>query len=111
MSESKHRHAHRDSICQAAETDEAEALSAFFKLFADKTRLQILLALYQSPQCGCDLAKALGMTKSAVSHQLALLKRGHLVTYKKEGKHAIYRLSDEHVFQMIAPALTHVREC
>ena len=111
MGESKHRHAHSEGICQAAETDEAEALSAIFKLFADKTRLRILLALYRSPQCGCDLAKALGMTKSAVSHQLALLKRGHLVTYKKEGKHAIYRLADEHVFQMIAPALTHVREC
>ena len=90
---------------------EAEALSNIFKLFADKNRLRILLALYESPQCGCDLVQRLGMTKSAISHQLAILRQNKLVAYKKEGKHAIYRLADEHVMQMLTPAITHVKEC
>lgn len=112
MTEIKHHHIDKDSEYRTtAATDDAEALSAVFKLFADQTRLRILLALYQSPQCGCDLAKRLGMTKSAISHQLAILRQGNLVSYKKEGKHAIYRLADEHVMQMLTPAIIHVKEC
>ena len=106
-----HVHTALEEAHSYATEQEAEALSNIFKLFGDKNRLRILLALYECPQCGCDLVQRLGMTKSAISHQLAILRQNKLVTYKKEGKHAIYRLADEHVIQMLTPAITHVKEC
>ena len=109
----KTAHAHPIEI-KAAEhmkEKEAQALSNIFRLFADKNRLRILLALYDHPQCGCDLVQQLGMTKSAISHQLAILRQSNLVSYEKEGKHAVYRLADEHIMQMLTPAIIHIKEC
>ncbi len=85
-------------------------LSDFFKLFGDSTRLGILFALSASPLCVCDIAATVGMTKSAVSHQLKALRHSDLVRYKKVGKNVIYSLADSHVKDIIDIALEHINE-
>jgi ArsR family transcriptional regulator len=87
------------------------ALSELFKILADPTRLRILHAL-QSPEnrCVCDLAALLEMSQSALSHQLAILRRSRLVRPEKLGKIVYYRLDDHHVDALIALAMEHVSE-
>ena len=70
----------------------------------------ILWALDLNELCVCDLAAALGMTKSAISHQLKSLKEANLVKYRKDGKNAFYSIADEHVKQIIETGLEHIRE-
>ncbi|MDP9765519.1 ArsR/SmtB family transcription factor [Deinococcus enclensis] len=84
--------------------------TSFLKLLSDPTRLKILSALNVSELCVCDLAAVVGMSESAVSHQLRLLRTGRLVTFRKEGRVAYYRLTDEHVTLLIQSALDHARE-
>ena len=85
-------------------------LADFFKIFGDSTRMSILFAIDGAPMCVCDIAKLLGMTKSAVSHQLKILRASDLVTYKKQGKNVIYSLADDHVRDIIEKALEHINE-
>ncbi len=85
-------------------------LADFFKIFGDSTRISILFAIDGAPMCVCDIAKLLGMTKSAVSHQLKILRQSDLVVYKKQGKNAIYSLADDHVRDIIEKALEHINE-
>ena len=85
-------------------------LGDFFKILGDTTRIKILSTLYQSEMCVCDIAVTLGMTQSAISHQLRVLKQGRLVKYRKEGKVVYYSLDDEHVIHIIEQALTHIGE-
>lgn len=85
-------------------------LSDFFKVLGDSTRIKILFAIDGGPLCVCDIASLLGMTKSAVSHQLKILRQNALVTYKKAGKNVFYELADEHVRDIIEKALEHIRE-
>ena len=85
-------------------------LSDFFKVLGDSTRLAILFAIDASPMCVCDIAEAVGMTKSAVSHQLKVLRQSDLVRYKKSGKNVIYSLADDHVRDIIEIALMHIKE-
>lgn len=85
-------------------------LSDFFKVFGDSTRLGILFAIDKAPMCVCDISAALGMTKSAVSHQLKVLRQNRLVKYKKVGKNVFYELSDDHVRDIIEKALEHIEE-
>ena len=84
--------------------------TAFLKLLADPTRLKILSALSICELCVCDLAAVVGISESAVSHQLRLLRTGRVVTYRKEGRVAYYRLLDHHVTTLIENALEHARE-
>lgn len=84
--------------------------SAFLKLVADPTRLKILSALKACELCVCDLAAVVGISESAASHQLRLLRTGRVVTYRKEGRVAYYRLLDAHVTTLIENALEHARE-
>lgn len=84
--------------------------TAFLKLVADPTRLKILSALNATELCVCDLAAVVGISESAVSHQLRLLRTGRVVTYRKEGRVAYYRLLDGHVTTLIENALEHARE-
>ena len=86
------------------------ALSDLFKVFADTTRLEILFALERGPMCGCDLAEALGITRSAVSYQLKALRDHDLVRFKREGKNITYFLADSHVQHIIDCALEHINE-
>ena len=85
-------------------------LADFFKIFGDSTRMSILFAIDGAPMCVCDIAKLLGMTKSAVSHQLKILRANDLVVYKKQGKNVIYSLADDHVRDIIEKAHEHINE-
>ena len=92
--------------------DEQELLDVaeLYRVFGDKTRVTILYTLSNGEMCVNDIAVALGMTLSAVSHQLRVLKQAHLVRYRREGKNALYSLSDDHVRTILAQGLEHVRE-
>ena len=92
------------------ETTELYVLSDFFKVLGDSTRLGILFVIDRAPMCVCDIAAALGMTKSAVSHQLKVLRQNRLVKYSKAGKNVFYELSDDHVRDIIDKALEHIGE-
>lgn len=79
-----------------------------FKILADPTRARIVFALSQAELCVCDLAALVGISISAVSHQLRLLRSLGLVKFRKEGRLAYYTLSDEHVEELLGDALVHV---
>ncbi len=85
-------------------------LSDFFKVMGDSTRIQLLWALEESEMCVGDLAVLLNMTKSAVSHQLKVLRTAKLVRAQKKGKNVYYALSDRHVYTILQMALEHVCE-
>lgn len=85
-------------------------LADFFKILGDSTRMGILFAIDKEPMCVCDIAEALGMTKSAVSHQLKGLRAADLVRYRKSGKNVYYTLADDHVRDIIEKALEHIAE-
>lgn len=85
-----------------------EKISFFFKIVGDMTRLKIVYALDHNEMCVCDIANLLGMTKSSISHQLAILKDAGLVCYRKEGKEVYYTLDDEHVQEVLEVARCHV---
>ena len=85
-------------------------VSELFKVFGDSTRIRILSVLSVSDLCVCDITGLLGMTQSAVSHQLRVLKDAHLVTYKRSGKTVLYSLADNHVRSIFAQAAEHVNE-
>ncbi len=90
--------------------DEIAALSETFKVLGDSTRLRIVLALATEELCVCDLGALIGVTVSAISHQLRLLRGMRLVKYRKEGKMVYYSLDDKHISRIIREAQTHVRE-
>ena len=85
-------------------------LADFFKIFGDSTRMSILFAIDGEPLCVCDIAELLGMTKSAVSHQLKILRQSYLIKYRKSGKNVFYTLADNHVRDIIECALEHIKE-
>lgn len=105
---------HQDRVAAArksALTDEENArLSLLYKAFGDVTRLRIIRALDQGEMCVCDLAAFLGVSESAVSHQLRLLRQLHLVTNRRHGPILYYRLDDDHISQLVHLALEHIRE-
>lgn len=90
--------------------DTFEDLSLFFKVMADETRLRIMWALDTREMCVQDLAETLGMTKSAISHQLSLLRRSNLVKTRRAGKSIFYSLSDDHVIMLFEAGLEHINE-
>ena len=85
-------------------------LSETFKVLSDPTRLQIVIALTKEELCVCDIAALLGMTDSAISHQLRMLKHLRLVKHRKKGKMAYYSLDDAHIENLIHVATQHVAE-
>jgi ArsR family transcriptional regulator, lead/cadmium/zinc/bismuth-responsive transcriptional repressor len=90
---------------------EIERATAVFALLADPTRARILHALSLVPRlCVCDVAASLGMSESAVSHQLRLLRTSRLVSRTREGRIAYYSLADEHVRHVLGDALQHADE-
>lgn len=92
------------------EEEELYDLAELFKVFGDSTRIRILFVLFESEVCVCDLAKALNMTQSAISHQLRILKQAKLVKARREGKSVFYSLSDGHVRTIIAQGKEHIEE-
>lgn len=85
-------------------------LAELFKVFGDSTRVRILCALFIHEMCVCDIAALLDMTKSAISHQLRLLKAAKLVKNRKEGRTVFYALDDEHVKTIFGQGLLHITE-
>jgi len=86
------------------------ALAGTFRLLGDSTRVRILDALSRSELCVCDLARLLGLTQSAVSHQLRLLRGMRLVRPRREGRMVFYILDDQHIVRLFAQGLEHVEE-
>ena len=105
---------HEDLLKIVNETmpDETELydLAELFKVFGDSTRIQILFVLFEAEVCVCDLAEALHMTQSAISHQLRILKQNKLVKSRREGKSVFYSLADGHVRTIIAQGQEHIEE-
>ena len=89
------------------ETD-YQHLAALFKMFGDGTRVKILHALEQNELCVCDLASLLGMTKSAVSHQLKALRLSNLVKFRRDGQVVYYSLADDHVKYILDIGFDHI---
>ena len=92
------------------EETELYDLAELFKVFGDSTRIRILFVLCEAEVCGCDLAKVLNMTQSAISHQLRILKANKLVNSRREGKSVFYSLADGHVRTIIAQGREHIEE-
>ena len=85
-------------------------LAELFKTFGDSTRIKILHALTEEEMCVCAIAELLGMTQSAISHQLRILKQAKLVKCRREGKSMVYSLADGHVRLIMNQGLEHVKE-
>lgn len=89
--------------------EEYQRLATLFKMFGDGTRVKILHALEQNELCVCDLAALLGMTKSAVSHQLKALRLANLVKFRRDGQVIYYSLADDHVKYILDIDFDHIR--
>lgn len=105
---------HQDIVEKVAKVmpDEAVLYDAaeLLKVFGDSTRIRIIFVLCQSEMCVCDIADLLGMTQSAISHQLRVLKQARLVKARRSGKTIFYSLCDGHVQKIFYCAMEHVME-
>ncbi len=105
---------HNDAVLQVLKKmppDELlKELADFYKVFGDATRVKILCVLLEAEMCVCDLAEVLGMTQSAISHQLRVLKQMKLVKNRREGKTVFYSLSDSHIQLIISQGIEHITE-
>lgn len=90
--------------------EEMQDLAEFFRVFGDSTRLRILYVLRYSEMCVLDIANLLGMTQSAISHQLRILKQMDLVKNRREGKTIFYALADSHIVTILSQGLDHIEE-
>ena len=90
--------------------DDLYDLAEIFKVFGDSTRIKILYVLFEAEMCVCDIAALLGMTQSAISHQLKALKNARLVKSRRDGKTVFYSLADDHVKTIIDQGLEHILE-
>ena len=87
-----------------------EQIAELFKGFADRTRVHFLSLLARSELCVTDIAEAVELSQSAISHQLRMLKQMHLIKYRREGKNILYSLADDHVKTILEMGLEHVLE-
>ena len=87
-----------------------EQIADLFKGFGDPTRVQILSLLVERELCVNDIAQAVELTQSAISHQLRILKQMHLIKYRRDGKNLLYSLADDHVLTILQTGLEHVLE-
>ena len=85
-----------------------ERIGELFKGFADPTRVHILSLLQEQELCVTDIAAAVELSQSAISHQLSLLKQMHLIKFRREGKNILYSLADDHVKTILQMGLEHV---
>ena len=110
----EYMHVHEDIISQVNQNMPDEEilydLAELFKIFGDSTRIKILYVLFESEMCVCDIAQLLGMSQSAISHQLRSLKQSKLVKYRREGKTVFYSLSDAHVRTILDQGMEHISE-
>ena len=92
------------------EKETLEDIAELFKGFADTTRVHILSLLVEQELCVTDIAEAVELSQSAISHQLRILKQMHLIKFRREGKNILYSLADEHVKTILQMGLEHVLE-
>ena len=97
-------------VSQNSFRPEVYLLTELFRIFGDSTRIRILYVLFEAEMCVCDIAALLGMTQSAISHQLKALKNARLVKSRREGKTVFYALADDHVKTIIDQGLEHILE-
>lgn len=100
------RQLHRDILS----VEKSQRMAEFFSLLGDANRLRILSALAQQELCVCDLAAAVKMSESAVSHQLRALRTMRLVSYRKKGRNVFYCLKDSHVLNLYREVAEHLDE-
>lgn len=115
----------KDDVCEILYVDESrvkgveaqmpsdetiEEVTDIFKVLGDPTRAKIVFALSRTELCVCDIAALLGLSVSAVSHQLRLLRSLRLVTYRKAGRLAYYSLDDHHTVQLLQDVLNYVQK-
>ena len=93
---------------QMPDEDDLYDLAELYKVFGDSTRIKILYVLFAAELCVYDIARLLGMTQSAVSHQLRILKNNKLVKYRREGKTVFYSLDDDHVRSILQLGMEHL---
>lgn len=98
----------QDILPHVLEDATASLLAETFKALSDPSRVRIVSVLAEAELCVCDLAAALGMSQSAVSHQLRTLRDLHLVRWRREGRQIFYALDDEHVTDLFQRGLDHV---
>ena len=114
MEENTFIHLNRETIEKVDEKmppeEELQDLADFFKVFGDPTRLKILYVLLCSEMCVYDIANLLGMSQSAISHQLRVLKQMDLVKNRREGKTIFYSLADAHIVTILSQGLDHIEE-
>ena len=107
-------HVHEDAVDEVLRLLPPEErlydLAEVFRVFGDTTRIRILYVLFEEEVCVCDIATLLGMTQSAVSHQLRLLKASGLIRARRQGKSVFYSLADAHVRTIIAQGWEHIVE-
>lgn len=103
-----HKEAVANVLTKLPSSTTFENLAKLFKLIGDPTRCRILFALDNEEMCVCDIANVLKMTKSAVSHQLRLLRQSQIVKTRKSGKEVYYTLDDEHIQKLFEVALEHI---
>lgn len=108
------RYIHQDDVeavlCSLIRRQDAAKIADIFRVLADPTRVSILHALSLAELCNCDLAAVLGISESAVSHQMRELRLLKLVTAERRGRMVFYRLADSHIRHVFEDALKHVRE-
>ena len=93
---------------QMPDEDDLYDLAELYKVFGDSTRIKILYVLFAAELCVYDIASLLGMTQSAVSHQLRILKNNKLVKFRREGKTVFYALDDDHVRAILQLGMEHL---
>lgn len=103
---------HKDVVDKALmnkpEGKELERLSLLFKILGDLTRIKIIWTLDNYEMCVCDIANVLNMTKSSISHQLAILRNSGIVKCRREGKEVYYMLDDEHIKKLYEIGIEHI---
>ncbi|MBQ3066663.1 MAG: helix-turn-helix transcriptional regulator [Clostridia bacterium] len=110
----QHQCVHAEAVEKAQlampDIDTLYDVAELFKVFGDSTRIRILSALLGQELCVCDLCSLLDMTKSAISHQLRILRQTKLVKNRRSGKEVYYSLDDDHVATIISIAIEHTKE-
>ena len=114
VQDSEYLAAREDVVKKVLDSQPAEEylydLAELFKVFGDSTRIRILYALFESELCVGDMAQLLGISQSAVSHQLKILKDAKLARFRRDGKIIFYMLDDDHVRTMLSMGMEHVEE-
>lgn len=112
MSEDKpiHREKYEGAKKEMMNEEDSQDLSRIFKVLSDPTKVKIVSALSKGEACVHDLALLLGISQSAVSHQLRILKEGRIVKFRKTGRTVFYSLDDEHVEKLLQVGKEHIEE-